>query len=119
MVENTFTLPAGVHEATAQLILDWSNSLMFSLAERLEAIGVPISLAIQIEIGAHMSCAARVGILGVVTVEGRVPDRGRWLEATAEDFDKAIAWFVDKFPEKAAELGITAPSTALDMRFAL
>ncbi len=119
MVEKTFTLPSGIHEKAAQLIVDWSNPQMFSLAEQLERIGVPAALALQIEIGANMSCAARVGVLGVAMTEGRVPTRERWLEATAEDFDKALAWFVEKFPEKAAELGMTAPPTMLDMRFVL
>lgn len=119
MTRKTFTLPAAIQAEAARLICAWSNPLMFSLAEQLEAIGVPKVLACQVEIGAFMTCAARVGVLTACSVEGRAPKREFWVEATAEDFDRAIDWYVGKFPEQAQQLGLKARNVAIDARFVL
>ncbi|MFC3074660.1 hypothetical protein [Shinella pollutisoli] len=118
-MEKIFTLPSAIRAEAARMICAWSNPLMFSLAEQLEAIGVQKVLACQVEIGAFMTCAARVGMLSACSLEGRSPKREWWIEATAEDFDRAVDWFVGKFPDQANKLGLRARNAAIDARFVL
>ena len=102
MEQETFTLPPEVAEQAAKLMIEWQKSLMFGLAEQLQAIGIDVAYAVQIEINTLFSWAARAAMVGAFVIEKREPRRDLWIQATTQDYDEALAAICEKFPEEVA-----------------
>lgn len=83
-----FTLPDDLAEPVKDTIDAWNDEIVGSLTKRLEGIGVDPHLAYQIEIDTYVRAAAMLGITCCILIEGRFPDRARWVQSTTDAFDE-------------------------------
>lgn len=85
-----FTLPDDLAEPVQGIIDAWNDEIVGSLTKRLQGIGVDPRLACQIEIGIHVRVAVMLGITYCCLIEGRAPDRDRWIQSAADAFDGVL-----------------------------